>query len=70
MIKRIRKEFTKHFKLVKKFSNRIEADLAREILEAYHINAYIFRSYFGQVNAIFVSTYDYSKAVQLLSTSR
>ena len=70
MIKRIRKEFKKHFKLVKKFSNRIEADLAREILEAYHIHAYIFKSYFGQVNAIFVNTYDYNRAAQLLNMSR
>ena len=67
MIKKIRREFRKQLRLVKKFSNRIEAELAKEILEAYHINAYLFRNYFGQVTAIFVSAYDYPRAAQLLN---
>ncbi|OGK34233.1 hypothetical protein A3I50_04635 [Candidatus Roizmanbacteria bacterium RIFCSPLOWO2_02_FULL_37_9] len=67
MIKKIRREFRKQLRLVKKFSNRIEAELAKEILEAYHINAYLFRNYFGQVTAIFVSAYDYPRAAQVLN---
>lgn len=66
MIKRIRKEFRRHFKLVKKFSDRIEADLAREVLEAYHINTYLFKSYFGQMTALFVPINDYKKAMYVL----
>ena len=70
MIKKIRREFRKQLRLVKKFSNRIEAELAKEILEAYHINAYLFRNYFGQVTAIFVSAYDYPRAAQVLNLTR
>ena len=70
MIKKIRKEFKKHLKLVRKFSDRIEAELAKEILEAYHINAYIFRNYFGQMTAIFVYAYDYPRAAQVLNIAR
>lgn len=66
MIKKIRKEFRRHFRLVKKFSNRIEADLAREILQAYHINAYLFKSYFGQMTALFVPVSDYQRAIYVL----
>ena len=70
MIKKIRKEFRRRLKLVKKFSDRIEAELAKEILEAYHINAYLFRNYFGQVTAIFVNAYDYPRAAQVLNIGR
>ena len=70
MIKKIRREFRKQLRLVKKFSNRIEAELAKEILEAYHINAYLFRNYFGQVTAIFVNVYDYPRAAQVLNLTR
>jgi len=70
MIKKIRKEFRRRLKLVKKFSDRIEAELAKEILEAYHINAYLFRNYFGQVTAIFVNAYDYPRAAQVLNLGR
>ncbi|MBI4226446.1 hypothetical protein HY612_05030 [Candidatus Roizmanbacteria bacterium] len=70
MIKKIKREFRRHLKLVKRFSNRIEAELAKEILEAYHINAYMFRNYFGQMTAIFVNVHDYGRAVQLLNPSR
>ncbi len=66
MIKKIRREFRRHFKLVKKFSDRIEADLAREILEAYHINAYLFKSYFGHMTALFVPVGDYQRAMRVL----
>lgn len=67
MIKKIRKEVKKQLKLVRKFSDHIEAELAKEILEAYHINAYIFKTYFDQMTAVFVSPYDYSKARMLLA---
>lgn len=67
MLRNIKKEVRKHLKLVKKFSDRIEAELAKEILEAYHINAYMFRNYFGQVTAIFVNPYDYQRAAQVLN---
>ncbi|OGK16326.1 hypothetical protein A2774_05280 [Candidatus Roizmanbacteria bacterium RIFCSPHIGHO2_01_FULL_39_12c] len=70
MIKKLKREFRKQLKLVKKFSDRIEAELAKEILEAYHINAYLFKNYFGQVTAIFVYAYDYPKAVQVLNIAR
>lgn len=70
MIKKIRREFRKRLKLVKKFSDRIEAELAKEILEAYHIHAYMFRNYFGQVTAIFVNAYDYPRAAQVLNLGR
>ncbi|OGK11575.1 hypothetical protein A2954_01815 [Candidatus Roizmanbacteria bacterium RIFCSPLOWO2_01_FULL_37_12] len=70
MLKKIKREFRKQLKLVKKFSDRIEAELAKEILEAYHINAYMFRNYFGQVTAIFVNPYDYARATQVLNLTR
>ena len=70
MLRKIKREFRKRLKLVKKFSDRIEADLAREILEAYHINAYLFQNYFGQVTAIFVNAYDYPRAAQVLNLVR
>jgi len=70
MLKKIKKEWIKQLKLVKKFSDRIEAELAKEILEAYHINAYLLRNYLGQVTAIFVNPYDYQKATQVLNLAR
>lgn len=66
MIKKIRKEVRKQLKMVIKFSDHIEAELAKEILEAYHINAYIFKTYFDQMTAVFVNPYDYGQALQLL----
>lgn len=70
MIKDIRREFKRQLKLVRKFSDRIEAELAKEILEAYHIHAYMFANYFGQMTAIFVNPYDYPKAARLLNLAR
>ena len=69
MIKKIRKEVRKQLKLDKKFSNYIEAELAREILEAYHIQAYVFKTYFDQMTAVFVNPYDYRQAIQLLNNA-
>ena len=70
MIKKIKREFRRQLRLVRRFSSRIEAELAKEILEAYHINAYMFRNYFGQMTAIFVNAYDYPRAAQVLNLGR
>ncbi len=70
MLKKINKEVMKRLKLVKKFSDRIEAELAKEILEAYHINVYIMKNYLDEVTAIFVNPYDYARAAQVLNLAR
>lgn len=70
MLKKIKKQFRRQLRLVKKFSNRIEAELAKEILEAYHIHVYMFKNYLGQVTEIFVFRYDYSRAAQVLNIAR
>lgn len=70
MLKKIKRQFRKQLKIVKKFSDRIEADLAREILEAYHIHVYMFQNYFGKVTVIFVNVYDYPRAAQVLNLAR
>ena len=67
MLKKINKEVMRQMKLVKKFSDRIEAELAKEILETYHIHVYMLQNYLGQVTAIFVNPYDYPKAAQVLN---
>lgn len=70
MIKRIKRQIKRQFRLVKKYKNKIEAELAQEILEAYHINAFIFKNYFGRMNGLFVRPNDYWQAVHLLNISR
>ncbi len=69
MIKRIKRKIRKQFKLVRKYKNKIEAELAQEILEAYHINAFIFKNYFGRMTALFVRPNDYWQAMRLLNIS-
>lgn len=45
MIKRFRKGLKRQYRLVKKFSTMLEARLAQEVLNAYHVRTFVVHSY-------------------------
>lgn len=78
MIKKIKRDVLRKYRLVKKFSNHIEACLAEEILNLYHVKVVVVRHYHEahsrfeqglQRVYLMVLPQDYQLAHRLLYTS-
>lgn len=79
MFKHIHDAVRKNLRPVKKYATRLEADLAREVLELYHIHALVITEYLQNVTNraaihsrnlatyLLVPQSDYRKAMRLLN---
>lgn len=64
MIKRFKKGFMRHYRIVKKFSDMLEARLSEEVLNLYHIQTVIVKNV--QEVYLLVLPQDYHFAHRLL----
>lgn len=62
MIKKIRRRILRQYRIVKKFSTLLEAHLAEEILNLYHVRTIIIRHY------LLVLPQDYRLAYRVLNS--
>lgn len=65
MIKRIKKRILIHYRIVKKFSTLINARLAQELLNIYHVQTRIVRTY-NEAIYLLVTPQDYQLAHRVL----
>lgn len=64
MIKRFKKGFMRHYRIVRKFSNMLEARLSEEVLNLYHIQTVVIKNF--QEIYLLVLPHDYNYAHRLL----